>query len=363
MERMPLRVLLESPAAPDRIFYYRLWFKGHNNPRYSELLPRLERLDRFLVPISDRRVIRSAQYRTFRATRRIHNPIVGKLGGRRYRNMFTVDNELIPLFRGAVVSDNDDPKFTPSEVSLLNRPNVAAYVVTAERAAREYERLGVEKPWHVIPQGFSSASVSPERVESIARALQKDGLVVGYMAAWLLSAGDRDGGDPLYNIDHLLELWDEIRARVPDATLWLIGGASERVRERVRERGDIRLLGRLPRDEALNTAASFDVALYPRTEDQGIRSSKVGEYIGLGLPTVSYDYKVTDELRETGAGVLVATPADFVNAVVELATHSDLRLGIAANARKAGAARDWDVLARDYALLFDRYLPPSSASR
>jgi glycosyltransferase involved in cell wall biosynthesis len=359
IERIPLRRLLGPPASPDRIFYYRLWFKGHNNPRYSELLPRLDRLDRFLVPISDRRLRRSLEYRAFRATRRIHNPIVGHLAGRRYRAMFTVDNELIPLFAGRVVSDNDDPTFTPAEVSLLNGPNVKAYVVTAERAARRFEQLGVDKPWHVIPQGFSSAALSVEQSQLIARREQKQGIVVGYMAAWLLSEGDRGGDSPLYNVDHLLDLWREIHLRVPEATLWLIGGASERVREQVRDRRDIRLLGRLPRDEALNTAANFDVALYPRTEDQGIRSSKVGEYIGLGLPTVSYDFEVTDELRETGAGVLVATPNEFVDAVVRLATDDDQRLQIAANARAAGAARDWDTLARSYTELLDTYLPPS----
>jgi glycosyltransferase involved in cell wall biosynthesis len=358
MERVPLRRLLGPPAALDRIFYYRLWFKGHNNPRYSELLPRLDRLDRFLVPISDRRVLRSLEYRAFRATRRAHNPLVGYLAGRRYRTMFTVDNELIPLFAGGVVSDNDDPKFTSAEASLLNGPNVKAYVVTAARAARRFEQLGVDKPWRVIPQGFSSAALSVERSHLIARRQQKSGIVVGYMAAWLLTDGDRGGESPLYNIDHLLDLWREIHLRVPEAKLWLIGGASDRVRELTRNRAEIHLFGRLPRDEALNTAANFDVALYPRTQDQGIRSSKVGEYIGLGLPTVSYDFEVTDELRETGAGVLVATSREFVDAVVQLAIDDGQRLRIAANAREAGLARDWDTLAREYAELLNIYLPP-----
>ena len=44
----------------------------------------------------------------------------------------------------------------------------------------------------------------------------------------------------------------------------------------------------------------------------------MGEFIGLGVPTVSYDYKVTENLRETGAGVLVPTPREFVDAVVRL---------------------------------------------
>ena len=50
MESLPLRRLLRGPApAPDRLFFLSLWFRGHNNPRYAELLPRLRRLDRYLL--------------------------------------------------------------------------------------------------------------------------------------------------------------------------------------------------------------------------------------------------------------------------------------------------------------------------
>ena len=355
MRSEPFSSLLAGQAAPERIFYYRLWFEGHNNPRYAELLPRLDRLDRYLVRISDRRLVRSLEYRSFHATRRLHNPVVARLGSRRYRSMFTVDNELIPLFRGPVVADVDDPTFSAKEARLLSSPNVKAYVVTAERAARRFEELGVEKPWHVIPQGFARSSVDAAMRDQIAA--KKKGPVVGYMAAWLLSAGDRDGDSVLYNVDHLLELWDELHVRVPEARLWLIGEPSERVRVRLRGRDDVVVFGRLPRDEAMNTAASFDVALYPRTVDQGIRASKVGEYLGLGLPIVSYDLEVTDELRELDAGEVVTSARDFVAAVERLLVDATARDDLARRARAAGAMRDWDVLAGEYARLLDRYLP------
>ena len=73
-------------------------------------------------------------------------------------------------------------------MSLLNRPNVAAYVVTAERAARRFEELGVRKPWHVIPQGVSLSSVSEEGVAAVRGQRRNGEIVVGYMAAHLLSA-------------------------------------------------------------------------------------------------------------------------------------------------------------------------------
>jgi hypothetical protein len=125
-----------------------------------------------------------------------------------------------------------------------------------------------------------------------------------------------------------------------------------------RGRDDIVLFGRLPREQALATAANFDLALYPRTKDQGIQAAKVGEFIGLGVPTVSYDYKVTENLRETGAGVLVPTPREFVDAVVRLGEDDAARNEIAAAARRAGKELDWDVLAKRYEEeILDRWLP------
>ena len=42
MDSVPLRRLVTGPRpAPGRIFFTSIWFKGHNNPRYAELLPRL----------------------------------------------------------------------------------------------------------------------------------------------------------------------------------------------------------------------------------------------------------------------------------------------------------------------------------
>ena len=63
----------------------------------------------------------------------------------------------------------------------------------------------------------------------------------------------------------------------------------------------------------------------------GIQAAKVGEFIGLGVPTVSYDYEVTENLRETGAGLLVPTPREFADAVVHL------------GAGRGGAARARDA--------------------
>lgn len=359
MQRRRLRdLVVGEPPTSERVFFTSLWFEGHNNPRYAELLPRLSRLDGYLLVAAEARIRRGLQYRAYRWSGRVRNPAVLALAGRRYRTMFTADNRQIPHFHGPVVSDVDDPFFSPDEVRQLQRPNLAAYVVTAHRAGRRFQQLGVEAPYHVIPQGISLSSLRDELVAEAATSRRAGELVVGWMAAFLLVDGDRDADGPLYNIGHLLELWEEIRRRLPEARLWLVGAPSERVRQRLRGRDDILLFGRVPRERALAIAANFDLALYARTEDTGIQAAKVGELIGLGVPTVSYDYEVTENLRETGAGVLVPTPREFVDTVVRLGQDESARGGVAAAARRAGAALDWDLLARRYEEeIIDRYLP------
>jgi glycosyltransferase involved in cell wall biosynthesis len=360
MQRKPLRRLISGPPpTADRIAFTSIWFRHHNNPRYAELLPRLSRLDGYLLVLSERRVPRGVQFRALERGRPAWHPAVLGAIARRYPGLFTADNEQIRHFKGPIVSDVDDPTFTQREVQLLSMPQLAAYVVTAERAARRFEALGVQKPWHVIPQGVSLSSLSTDGTARV-RERRRDGeIVVGYMAAHLLSAEDRGGDSPLYNVDHLLELWDKVHAREPKARLWLIGGPSDRVRARCAGRDDIVLFGRLPRDRVLDHAANFDLALYPRTADQGIQAAKVAEYMGVGVPTVSYDFEVTSVLRDTGAGVLVGDPREFVAAVVHLAGDAAARGELAEAARRAGRELDWDVLGRRYEeQILDRYIPP-----
>jgi glycosyltransferase involved in cell wall biosynthesis len=337
VDSLPLRRLVTGTLpASDRIFFSSIWFKGHNNPRYAELLPRLGRLDRYLVVCSEERVVRGVQYRAYKWSRSIRNPTVMGLAGRRYRSLFTADNEQIADFSGTVVSDVDDPVFTEREVELLSRPNLAAYVVTAERAGRRFEALGVQKQYHVIPQGVSLSSVTPELIASASTKKPRSTVVVGYMAAFMLTAADRDGEKALYNVDHLLDLWEEVHLRVPEARLWLVGGVSDRVCERIGGREDIVAFGE---------------------RDEGIQAAKIAEYMGLGVPTVSYDYEVTAELRETGAGVLAGDARAFVDAVVYLVNDTAARRSVAAAARTAGLERNWDVLAARYENeILDRYL-------
>jgi len=359
LHTMPLRHLLAGPAAPDRIFYHNIWFRGHNNPRYAAFLPRLRRIDSHLVVCSDQRILRGLEFRALRATRSVRNAALLNRAARQYRSAFVTDIEQIPYFPGPVVIDVDDPRFEEKEVRLLNHPNVQAYVVTTQGAADRFEAMGVEQPYHVIPQAVDLSGLDQRDVAEVAVRWKRPGdVIVGYIAAWLLSTKDRDGANPLYNVDHLLELWDGIARQVPSARLWLVGQPSERVRQRCEGREDIVLFGRLPAARALSLVASFDIALYPRVVDHAPFAVKIAEYLGVGVPTVAYDLEVTRILKQRNAGIQVKTPTEFVAAVSALATDETRRQALAASARTVGAEFDLGRLAARYEEeVLDRWLP------
>lgn len=330
------------------ILYFNTWYRGHNNARYEQLLPRLERVDARLLTFPRPRLARAASERVWRSVRPVAEPRILHALERRYPYAFATHVPQLASLSVPTVVDVDDPQFDDLHASLLNR--AAAYVVTAAVAGERYEALGVATPWHVVPQGVLRTALP---------ARQRCGQpVVGYLAAFLLLPGDRGGGDPLYDVSHLLELWEEIGTRVPGARLELIGSAGPSLRRRLAGRSDVGLTGRLPRDQLLQRVAAWDVALYPRAADQGIRASKVAEYLGAGVPIVSYDYDVVADVREAGAGLLVGSPREFAAAVERLLRNPDERERFAAAARAAGDARDWAVLAERYAAILDEHLPP-----
>ena len=123
-----------SPPGADRVALLSLWFHGHNNPRYAELLPRLERLDACLLRLSESADPARPRLPRLPALRRpLHVAALGP-AARRYRNLLTLDFEQLATWRGAAVMDADDPFFPPREVELLNRPGAAR--VRRHRGAR-----------------------------------------------------------------------------------------------------------------------------------------------------------------------------------------------------------------------------------
>lgn len=277
MRQIAIRDLIRQAWQGDRVFFHNLWFATHNNRRMAALLPRLGFVDALLVHLPARRVPRGIAFRVLHRTRGLRYRWILGLAGRRYLVLFTNGAEQSRFFAGQVVVDMDDPVFSEEELACLARPNVRRVVVTGDDARERYRELGLEKEILVIPQGVELRGFSDAGRRAAAERLRRPGeVVVGFHAAWLLSSRDPGGSDPLYNVEGLLEMWEEIRARVPRATLWLIGRLGPDLTRLLAGRDDIRLLGYVEQTDLANVLACLDVGVYPRRVSHVRRAVKVG---------------------------------------------------------------------------------------
>jgi glycosyltransferase involved in cell wall biosynthesis len=349
MREIGIRELFWGKAKKNRAFFCSIWFRDHNNPRMSALLPRLGFLDAFLVRMPRARISKGLAFRIAHRTRGIWWRMVLSVAGRKYPVLFSNAPEQALYFPGFVVVDIDDPVYSDKEVKLLNLPNVVRYVVTSEEAARKYVELGVKKSAVVIPQGVDLSGWSPEISAALRPRLRtEEETVAVFHAAWLLTCADSGGDNPLYNVDLLLDMWQEIRTRVPNATLWLIGRCGPCLQRRVAKDQSIRLLGYILQRELPNYLANADVALYPRRISHVPRAVKTAEALALGLPVVGFDLPVLGDVRESGGGILVRDEREFIDATVRLLQDRSLRAELSARARSYGAQLDWDRLAVRY---------------
>lgn len=215
-----------------------------------------------------------------------------------------------------------------------------------------------------VPMGVDAAQLAAVRPLDERPARWAGRRIVAYLGA-LARARDPE---------FLLHSLRRLREQEPAALLLLIGDApseDERrwVRARIAASGlaeHVHLTGWLPQAEALRWLACAELAWspVPRGPLYDVSSpTKVVEYLALGLPCVAND--IPDQqlvLAQSGGGFCVAME-------VEAFAHASMRLlSDPAAARKMGSAgqawvgrhRDYSVLAREVAAVYQRLCPSAS---
>jgi len=343
---------------------FTLWFSTHNNPRYADLFPRLDPLVQFYkVTLNRHRVLRGLQYRVWNVlSRKFLYPSVLRYLGKRYETLFTVDCHQIPAWprHESVVVDIDDPVFSPTEVQLLNLPQVKAVIVTTEKAKMMFEQLGVARPICVIPQGVSMEHIDPYKIWKIRTQFKENrDVVIGYHAPTLTLSSDgpsRARGDQ-DDLDFLLAALDKAREVEPRIKLWLFGEPSESVKKYAAEgrAAWVKLFGYLPLSDLLNYISNFDIGVYPRTwsPPPGRFSVKIAQFMACGVPIVSTTVDEAFIVREAQCGIVCPSQEYFNKALVELALAPEKRTELGKSGQAyAKMNLDWSKLVRRYEQTF-----------
>ncbi len=210
-----------------------------------------------------------------------------------------------------------------------------------------------------IPNGVDPAfrPADPARVEAIRARL-------GAPRGYLLYAGTLE---PRKNVELLLDAWETLALRAPDATLPLLlagpdGWKSAATAARIAAlapRG-VRRLGRLTSTELIEVMQAATIFVYPSLyEGFGL---PVAEAMACGVPVVTSDRSCLPEI--VGDAGLTVDPEDaeaLVAALERLLEEGGLAARLAAAGVERSRRYSWPVAARRLADLFDRVLGRAGA--
>jgi glycosyltransferase involved in cell wall biosynthesis len=335
-----------------------LWFPKHNNLWYEAQFSKLgSMLKVYKFTLSNNRILRGAQYRVWRALkRRVIYPVVLRYLSHRHETLFTVDVDQISAWPkpNSVVIDIDDALFSPQEIAQLNLPQIKKIIVITDRAKALFQQLGVVRPIQVIPKGVLLEQIKAAEVKRIQTEFKSNNdIVIGYPAPTLTLSADgmRRARQGMDDLELLFASAEKAREKEPAIKLWLIGEASDSVKNYVAGKEWITLVGYVPSSDILNYVSNFDVGVYPRAAHvpPGRISVKIAQYMACGVPIVSTRVDEASIIQESGSGFVCSSQEDFSRALVELAQSAEKRkaLGIAGR-NYAKANFDWSVLVPIY---------------
>jgi len=330
-----------------------VWTRQHNNIRYSELMPRLQSVDKYYVHLSRWWPVRGVQ-------RRVWQPLMVRLLARRYSTYLCTAWWQARLFSGKVVIDLDDPLFSEREIGVLGGRNVVCVVVTTDRVRDRLREAGVRAPIEIIPQGVALDRVRSDRVRAIREGWRQLGgeVVAGLHQPHFEFAHELPANRlaRMYAVDHLLEVFAQVVAEEPRARLCLVGRASAEIEAYARGHCWLKLVGYVPHEDVLNYVSAFDIGLFPREVDAGGWGSiKLLEYMACGVPVVGTRVSEMDEVLEAKAGIRADDWDGFALWIKRLCRDDLLRAAMGERGRVFATARTWENVATDYEGLLSRF--------
>jgi glycogen(starch) synthase len=164
----------------------------------------------------------------------------------------------------------------------------------------------------------------------------------------------------------LLEAMVDVRDRMPNAVLMLVGGGEQEAEipsivERLGLQRHVIVPGRVPHKEIAKYYSIMDVLVYPRISNRTtelVTPLKPLEAMAMGLPVIGSDVGGIQELvsdRRWGLLFQAGNAGQLADRIVEILQDADLRHRLAAAAHEyIRTERSWDRLVLQYQAIYDR---------
>ncbi len=264
--------------------------------------------------------------------------------------------------RGKLVSRIANPSMRRQIVEMLRGAD-ALISVSQSLADLAREVAGDLPTIHVIPNGIDSQvfrrDVGVQERNSISQEARR---ALGWVtdAKYAVSVGHLQA---LKGFDRLVAMWPNVRQRVGDARLVLVGGSAgepayeRRLREQIDSLklpdGTITLAGRVPPEQVAAMLNAADLFVHASRSEGWCNA--IAEALACGCPVMATDVGGNREvMNEWGLGWLVPLENEgvFFERVCQGLTDTWDRAGIAA----IGGRRSWQQVARECVDVFEETL-------
>lgn len=164
--------------------------------------------------------------------------------------------------------------------------------------------------------------------------------------------------NPSKGIFDLIEIWKKVVEKKSDAKLAIIGGGSDEIKDRLRDKikkenleKNIDILGFLENDKSFSIIKNSKVFVFPSHEEGfGIA---IAEAMACGTPAVAWDLPVYDEIFENK--VIKSEKGnyeDFANKVIDILNNQELSNNLSTEAVSFVNKYSWDSIAKKHKQIF-----------
>lgn len=243
----------------------------------------------------------------------------------------------------------DDPQYNDSELKnilewekKLHIAGAKSMLVTTNLFTKKYfQRSNVSSPIHIIEQGHTSIR---------RRALTKNlNFSCAYSSPYIDIPGDKHGNHPTWGSELFVnEIIPKLIARDSEIEIHVVGRVGKRAFEHLRNFSQVKLYGPKNNIDNFEIISKCHVGLYPRLFDNYRRILKVYEYLGAGIPVVTFELEDTRMVSEKNIGVSVKTVTEFIGSVIELKYNKKLYNELISNVNNCGDDNSWANLGIKY---------------
>lgn len=245
-------------------------------------------------------------------------PVIFKIWHKKFLNYefyFGNDFKLVEKLDINCTIDLDDIEYTKVESRVIGKwerakklqSRYSKIVVTTDHAKNYLINKKFQSDIRVIPQCFANTFLPTNSVE-----VDDQKIKFCYISPLISSTGDRKSGHKNWDVTHFIEKICPVIMENPTFELHLIGRVSKNTKRKLDSK-NIYFYGTRNIAQAKLIMSGCHIGLYPRIHDNFRQSQKIAEYIGVGIPIISYRLVDTDLVSKYSLGWLADSLEDFLN--------------------------------------------------